>query len=150
VQQSTLRLDFAQHAGGLALQQFTVDDLQHPSGAAEVSCVPLQQGKQVVVPVVGVQLAPLVGVQHPAKGPNPHPHDIAPVMPQQPDGLGGFAPTVEQWVPKPPPCTGEHGCVPALQNALAPQVLQLPPPWQQQQQPEIFPQASLVPQLWTV
>ena len=134
-QQSVFSVDFWQQAGGFAEQQFSCDDVQHPSGAAEVSSSPLQHGKQFVSVALGVQAVPVFWLQQPAFGPKPQPHCFAPVTPQQPRGSAGVLPTLEQCVPVPPPCTGLQFCVPALQKAVAPQVLQAPPPWQQQQQP---------------
>ena len=112
VQQSTVWLDFAQHAGAPGAQQLTVDDLQHPSAADETSGVLLQHGTQVEVEP-GAQADPGTaadGSQQPASGPNPQPHCLAPETPQQPCGLAGRLPTVEQWLPTPPPWSGLQGC----------------------------------------
>jgi hypothetical protein len=43
-QQSVFSVDFWQQAGGFAVQQLTVADLQQPSGAAEVNTSPAQHG----------------------------------------------------------------------------------------------------------
>ena len=130
VQQSTVWDDRSQHAGAPATQQFWLEDLQQPSVAAGVSGTPLQHGKQSALPAFGVQVTPVFWLQQFPRGPKPHPHIIAPVTPQQPRSSMGSSPSVEQLVPKPPPCVGLHGCVGGvlLQKAVAPQVLQLPPP----------------------
>ena len=103
-QQSTVRLDFWQHTGAPGAQQLTVADLQQPSCEAEVSCTPLQHGKQLASPALGVQVAPSLGWQQPACGPNPHPQLSAPVTPQHPRGSAGLGPSVsEHLAPNPPP-----------------------------------------------
>ena len=108
---------------------------------------PAQQGKQSAFAALGVHVATPVGpdcsTSEPAQSRSRNPATRSRrSSPASSAGTRADAGAVGRRSPRPAPgCTAAwFGRAVELQKAVAPQVLQLPPPWQQQQQPAMRPQ----------
>lgn len=94
-------------------------------------------------PVVALQMQPCCAADPPA---NAHPQFELPATPQHPDAFVAPEQLLLQELEQLGALPSGH--VGPLEHVLvAPPTLQLPPPWQQQQQPETAPAPELVPQL---